>query len=96
MFKQVPTTAELFEETMAYRARKIIVNENWNDNTTKILSFQVAANKFRAIYDATIHQCCHEFMEWQHINRLTMPMHFSSNDTCDDYPDIQHKTISMR
>ena len=32
------------------------MSENWNDDTTKILSFQVAANKFRAIYDATVHK----------------------------------------
>ena len=57
MFKQVPATAELLEETMAYGGREsIIMNENWNDDTTKILSFQVAAKKFRAIYDAIVHK----------------------------------------
>ena len=39
-------------------------------------------------------QCCHEFVEWQHIKRLTMPIHFLSIEMLDNYTDFKHKTNS--
>jgi hypothetical protein len=67
MFQKVPTTAELLEETMAYGGREsIIVSDDWNDDTTKILSFQLMGSKFGPIYDAIVHKLpiMHKKHDW--------------------------------
>jgi len=56
-FTKVNVTRDMLEEAMAYDENDdIVIKEDWNEETTKILGYQVKHTRSGDVYDGVVHQ----------------------------------------